>query len=253
MKRVVIAVAVLALGARVIADKKTGSGRFDLLETTIPAVQRAIQNNIITADQLVEMYLARIAAYDAKTTTAHLNSYIHVNADAVHDAKKGNGGRAPGQQKGALWGIPMILKDNIDTQDMPTTAGSVAFEGSFPRSDAFVARKLRERRRDHPRQGDDDRVRELPDQWHARRLQLARRLRVQPVRSAARSAQSRSTRWCARSTTGVRRSRLADRVRGRGSRSPPTSPPSGSARRRPARSSAPARRTAWSASSRRSA
>ena len=42
-----------------------------------------------------------------------------------------------------LAGIPMILKDNIDTEDMPTTAGSLAFDGSFPRSDAFVTRKLR--------------------------------------------------------------------------------------------------------------
>ena len=86
MKRIAIALAVLVLGARVVADNRPGSGRFDLLETTIPAVQRAIQNNIITADQLVQMYLARIAAYDAKTTTAHLNSYIFVNPRAVKDA-----------------------------------------------------------------------------------------------------------------------------------------------------------------------
>ena len=142
MKRVAIALAVLVLGARVVADNRPGSGRFDLLETTIPAVQRAIQNNIITADQLVQMYLARIAAYDAKTTTAHLNSYIFVNPRAVKDAREANGGRANGYQKRTLFGIPMILKDNIDTKDMPTTAGSVAFAGSIPQSDAFVTQKL---------------------------------------------------------------------------------------------------------------
>src|SRR6185369_14152472 len=130
------------LGARVVADNRPGSGRFDLLETTIPAVQRAIQNNIITADQLVQMYLARIAAYDAKTTTAHLNSYIFVNPRAVKDASEANGGRANGYQKRRLFGIPVILKDNVDTKDMPTTAGSVAFAGSVPQSDAFVTKKL---------------------------------------------------------------------------------------------------------------
>jgi amidase len=142
MKRIAITLAVLVLGARVVADNRPGSGRFDLLETTIPAVQRAIQNNIITADQLVQMYLARIAAYDAKSTTAHLNSYIFVNPRAVKDAQEANGGRANGDQKRPLFGIPMILKDNVDTKDMPTTAGSVAFAGSVPQSDAFVTQKL---------------------------------------------------------------------------------------------------------------
>src|SRR3954463_16391183 len=144
MKRVLIGLTVVVLGARLVADNRPGSGRFDLVETSIPAIQSAIQNNIITADQLVEMYLARIAAYDAKTTTAHLNSYIHVNPRAVKDAREANGGRANGYQKRRLFGVPMILKDNIDTKDMPTTAGSVAFAGSIPQSDAFVAKRLLE-------------------------------------------------------------------------------------------------------------
>src|SRR5262249_26113805 len=138
----IVAVVLVGVSTQLTAGKKAGSGRFDLLETTIPAVQSAIQNDIITADQLVEMYLARIAAYDGKTTAAHLNSYMPVNARAVKDAREGNGGRAKGHQKGPLFGIPIILKDNVDTNDMPTTAGSVAFAGSVPRSDAFVTRKL---------------------------------------------------------------------------------------------------------------
>src|SRR5262245_23887455 len=142
MKRVFIALGLLVLGARVIADNHPGSGRFDLVETTIPAVQQAIANNIITADQLVQMYLARIAAYDLKTTAAHLNSYMHVNERAVKDAREANGARAVGHQKGVLNGIPVILKDNIDTKTMPTTAGSVAFDGSIPQSDAFVTKQL---------------------------------------------------------------------------------------------------------------
>lgn len=142
MKRVALTLAVLLLGIRVIADNRPGSGRFDLVETTIPAIQSAIQNNIITADQLVRMYLARIAAYDAKTTGAHLNAYIHINDRAVKDAQQANGGRANGFQKRRLFGIPMILKDNLDTKTMPTTAGSVALAGSVPQSDSFVTGKL---------------------------------------------------------------------------------------------------------------
>jgi amidase len=141
MKRIVVGLALLALSTGVAANN-SGSGRFDLVEATIPSIQTAIQNNIITAEQLVQMYLARIAAYDAKTTATHLNSYMHVNPDAVREAREANQGRANGYQKRPLFGIPMILKDNIDTKKMPTTAGSVAFAGSIPQSDAFVTQKL---------------------------------------------------------------------------------------------------------------
>jgi amidase len=140
----IAAVVLISVSTRLAADNRPGSGRFDLMETTIPAVQSAIQNNIITADQLVQMYLARIAAYDAKNTATRLNSYMYVNPRAVKDAREHNGGRANGYQKRPLFGIPVILKDNVDTKDMPTTAGSVAFAGSVPQSDAFVTRKLLE-------------------------------------------------------------------------------------------------------------
>ena len=122
--------------------------RFDLLETTIPAIQDAIEDHVISAEQLVRMYHKRIAAYDGPTTTAHLNSYIHISAHALDEGDdsdhEGDRDRGEGRRRRVLAGIPMILKDNIDTRDVPTTAGSLAFEGSFPRSDAFVARKLRE-------------------------------------------------------------------------------------------------------------
>jgi len=144
MKRVLVGLALLALSTGVAANNSSVSGRFDLVEATIPSIQTAIQNNIITAEQLVQMYLARIAAYDKKTTAAHLNSYMHVNADAVREAREANQGRANGYQKRPLFGIPVILKDNIDTKKMPTTAGSVAFDGSIPQSDAFVTQKLLE-------------------------------------------------------------------------------------------------------------
>lgn len=117
-------------------------GTFDLVEATIPAIQAALDSEIITSSQLVRMYHARIAAYDGKTTDTHLNSYIFLNPRALGEAED-EGGNDQGDNALPLRGIPMILKDNIDTRDMPTTAGSVAFKGSFPRSDAFVARRLR--------------------------------------------------------------------------------------------------------------
>jgi amidase len=142
MKRVLVALALLVLSARVVAGTHSASNRFDLVETSIPAIQQAIDDDVITAEQLVQMYLARIAAYDLKSTTAHLNSYIHVNDNALHDGQLADQARAEGHQKLVLNGIPMILKDNLDTKTMPTTAGSVAFEGSVPQSDSFVARRL---------------------------------------------------------------------------------------------------------------
>ena len=133
---------IVAMRTTATADNHVGSGRFDLLETTIPAIQTAITNHIITAEQLTQMYLQRIAAYDGQATAAHLNAFMHVNERALHDAREADQGRAPGSQKGALFGIPVILKDNIDTKKLPTTAGSAALDGSFPQSDSFVARRI---------------------------------------------------------------------------------------------------------------
>src|SRR6184192_3251971 len=139
---VVAAIALVAIGSGVRADHRHRSGRFDLIEATIPSIQQAIHDRIITPEQLVRMYLNRIAAYDAKTTAAHLNSYIHVNQDAVRDAREAGEDDDGEDNERPLFGIPIILKDNINTKKMPTTAGSVAFAGSIPRSDAFVTRKL---------------------------------------------------------------------------------------------------------------
>jgi hypothetical protein len=164
MKRVFIGIALLVLSARVVADNRSASGRFDLVEATIASIQAAIQNDIITADQLVQMYLARIAAYDAKTTATHLNSYMHVNADAVREAREANKGRANGYQKRPLFGIPVIHPQGQHRYE--EDADDRRFR-SLRRFDSAVRRVRDEeaprRRRHHHRQGDDDRVRELPD------------------------------------------------------------------------------------------
>ena len=143
---VLIALFVVALSARVGA--KQAPRRFDLVEATIPAIQDALEDHIINVQKLVRMYHARIAAFDGLDTAAHLNSYIHVNPHAFDEADNSDHDRdrerGEGRRHGVLAGIPMILKDNVDTRDMPTTAGSLAFQGSLPRTDAFITRKLRD-------------------------------------------------------------------------------------------------------------
>src|SRR5690242_19940558 len=89
--------------------------RFELVEATIADIQAAIGSHLITAKQLVKMYQARIAAYDGKQTRTHLNSYIHLNTRAHAEADD-----SEARSRRPLAGVPMILKDNIDTADMPT-------------------------------------------------------------------------------------------------------------------------------------
>src|SRR5437870_10664584 len=127
--------------------------RFQLVEATIADIHDAFRSGTLTPEELVRMYLARIAAYDQ--AGPQLNSFMHVNEHAVSAARalriddlddderaRDEGGEADGRSK-PLFGVPVILKDNIDTADMPTTAGSVALGGSIPAKDAFITRTLR--------------------------------------------------------------------------------------------------------------
>ena len=105
-------------------------------------MQRALQTKLITSEQLVEMYLARIAAYE--DDGPGINAFIHVSEDAIDQARQLDAARHPGRARSPLYGIPVALKDIIDTDDMPTTGGSLTLEGSTPPNDAFITRKLRE-------------------------------------------------------------------------------------------------------------
>jgi amidase len=111
---------------------------FQVVETTVARIQRAVQHDQLSYTELVQMYLDRIAAYDV--AGPHLNSYMHVNQHALNVARSRDKSKG---QHGPLFGIPIVLKDNNATADMPTTAGSVALGGAIPSHDAFVAQKLR--------------------------------------------------------------------------------------------------------------
>lgn len=112
------------------------------LDATIPELQRAMRTGRITAVELVDFYLARIAAYDDAGPA--LNALITVNPDAREEAAALDAERAESGPRGPLHGIPVVLKDNIGTFDMPTTAGTPALRHFVPAEDAFQVRRLRE-------------------------------------------------------------------------------------------------------------
>jgi amidase len=133
----------IALAAHSEDQGEPTPSRFELLETTIPQIREAQRTNLLSAERLTQMYLKRIDAYEASGPA--INAYLHINANAVREARRLD---TRGQRRTAadkpLYGVPVLLKDNIDTVDMPTTAGSVALKGSMPPDDAFITRKLRE-------------------------------------------------------------------------------------------------------------
>jgi amidase len=114
----------------------------DLETATIFELSAAFKAGTLTSERLTELYLARIAAYDRRGPALH--ALITVNAKALDTARALDAERKAKGPRSPLHGIPVILKDNFDTADMPTTGGSVLLEGSIPPDDAFVVRKLRE-------------------------------------------------------------------------------------------------------------
>jgi amidase len=116
---------------------------FELDELTIADLQEGIKSGKFTASSLVEKYLARIEAVDKQGPT--LNSVIEVNPDASAIAQALDKERKDKGPRGPLHGIPVLIKDNLDTADkMATTAGSLALVGAKPAKDAFLVKRLRE-------------------------------------------------------------------------------------------------------------
>jgi amidase len=115
---------------------------FALEEKTITELQAGLASGEYTARTLVEQYLGRIESMDRRGPALH--HVLETNPDALTIADTLDAERRSGRVRGALHGIPILVKDNIDTADrMTTTAGSLALEGSHPARDAFVAERLR--------------------------------------------------------------------------------------------------------------
>jgi amidase len=115
---------------------------FPLLEVTMDVLQQKMQNGTYTARSIAEMYLKRIAALDKQGPA--INAIIELNPEALAIADEMDRARKENKVRGPLHGIPVLLKDNIDTGDgMMTTAGSLALEGHKAAKDAFIVAQLR--------------------------------------------------------------------------------------------------------------
>ncbi|MDH4063361.1 MAG: amidase family protein [Acidobacteriota bacterium] len=111
-------------------------------QATIADVNAAFQAGTLTSEALVKFFLARIEAFDRKGPALH--AILTLNPKAVDTARALDAERKTRGPRSPLHGIPIVLKDNFDTADMPTTGGSVLLEGSVPPDDAFVVKKLRD-------------------------------------------------------------------------------------------------------------
>jgi amidase len=124
------------------ATTTSSTGAFALDETTVDTLQEAMSSGRLTSRRITELYLARIEAIDR--TGPALHSVIELNPDALAIADALDRERKDKGPRGLLHGIPILIKDNIDTADrMMTTAGSLALEGPAPDRDAFIVERLR--------------------------------------------------------------------------------------------------------------
>ncbi|GHM98881.1 amidase [Cytophagales bacterium WSM2-2] len=117
--------------------------KFELNEATVDLLQQKMASGEMTSRSITELYLKRIDNVDKGGPS--INSVIEVNPDALSIADALDAERKSGKVRGPLHGIPILIKDNIDTADkMLNTAGSIAMEGNLPVQDSFIAKKLRE-------------------------------------------------------------------------------------------------------------
>lgn len=132
----------LSLAALVVLMSVSLTGQrpsFTIVEATIPEMQQAMAEGRLTSRELVALSLQRIAIHEDR-----LNAIIAVNPRALEQAGALDRERAAGKVRGPLHGIPIALKDNIHTTDMPTTGGALAFDGLVPPYEATLTTRLRE-------------------------------------------------------------------------------------------------------------
>jgi len=123
-------------------DDHNSADHFELNEVTISELQDKMKSGEYTARSIAEKYLKRIKAIDKKGPK--LNAVIELNPDALRIADKLDKERRNGKLRGPMHGIPVLIKDNINTGDrMQTTAGALALEGNHAKQDAFIIKQLR--------------------------------------------------------------------------------------------------------------
>ena len=133
---------VVLSGCEIVTEKTTVQSEFTLMEATINDIQSAFDSGVLTSEELVKQYLARIKQYDKNGPK--INSIITLNPQALKIAAELDAERKSNGARGPLHGIPVLLKDNIDTYDLPTTNGSAVLKDVVPPDDATITRELRE-------------------------------------------------------------------------------------------------------------
>jgi amidase len=128
----------IALGSALPAQAEV----LDISSASIAELNQAYASGKLTSEKVVAAYLKRIEAYDKRGP--NINAVITLNPKALATAKALDAERKKGKVRGPLHGIPVVLKDNFDTFDLPTTGGSQLLEGSIPPDDAFVVKRLRD-------------------------------------------------------------------------------------------------------------
>lgn len=118
------------------------AAELDLTSATIRDINEAFDAGALDSETLVTRYLARIVAYDRQGPG--LNAVLTINPRALDEARALDRERVARGRRSPLHGIPVVLKDNIDTADLPTTAGSFMLKGSIPPDDAFLVKRLRD-------------------------------------------------------------------------------------------------------------
>src|SRR5207244_6031213 len=142
MKRLLIS---LCIGLPAVAllvraqSRSTPAAAFRIVEATIPEMQNAMKAGRLTSRELVTQYLIRIATYEDR-----LNAALAITPRALEEADQLDRERAQGTLRGPLHGIPVALKDNIHTTQMPTTGGALAFAGHVPPYEATLTKNLRD-------------------------------------------------------------------------------------------------------------
>jgi amidase len=146
MKRVLLPVLLVVAATLVPSAQSKQAARvpapqppFTVVEASIADMRAALEQRRVTSRELVQQYLLRIATYEER-----LNAVMAVNPKALEEAEALDRERAQGKVRGPLHGIPIALKDNIHTTNMPTTGGALAFEGLVPPYEATLTKNLRD-------------------------------------------------------------------------------------------------------------
>jgi Asp-tRNA(Asn)/Glu-tRNA(Gln) amidotransferase A subunit family amidase len=140
-RRLAAALLIILLGVFNAGRTSGQTAALDLMSAGVSEIQSAVDAGTLTYEQLVTQYLARITAFDRQGP--RLRAVLSINLRAVEIARELDEERRARGRRSSLHGIPVAVKDNIDTIDMPTTGGSVVFAGSSPRRDATVIERLR--------------------------------------------------------------------------------------------------------------